>query len=114
MAQQSFNGKGDVKTIAKMIIDEVQAAGVTNSLVGSASRENGDTTVVFLVFEKYYMRASNRASLSLMMIQGRDGTVTIDAVSSGGGQGVFFSFSWGAEEHFMSLLQRILTQRGFY
>ncbi|MEX1307381.1 MAG: DUF6054 family protein [Eubacteriales bacterium] len=114
MAEQSFRGRGDAKVIARMITDEVQAAGVTNNLVGSKIRENGDMTVVLLVFEKYYMRASNRASLSVMISQARDGEMTVDAVSSGGGQGVIFSFSWGAEDNFIGLLQKILTQRGFY
>lgn len=114
MAQQSYSGKGDAKALAKIIIDEVQAAGVTNNLVGSKIRETDGVTVVLLVFEKYYMRASNRASLSVMIAEDGNGFVTIDAVGAGGGQGAVFSFSWGAEDSFVGLLQRILTKRGFY
>ncbi len=97
-----------------MIADEVQAAGVTNELVGSKIRESGGVTNALLVFEKYYMRASNRASLSVMIVEDTDGSVTIDAVGAGGGQGVVFSFSWGAEDSFVGVLQKILNRHGFY
>jgi hypothetical protein len=65
-----------------------------------------------LVFEKYYMRSDNRASLSVMLTQEGD-KVNVDAVGAGGGQGALFRFSWGAEENFVSIVQRILSVRGF-
>jgi hypothetical protein len=65
-----------------------------------------------LVFEKYYMRSSNRTSLSVMLTQNLD-TVYVDAVGSGGGQGALFRFSWGAEASFVSTVARVLQGHGF-
>lgn len=40
-----------------------------------------------MVFEKYYYRAQNRASLSVFITE-IDGRVTVDAISTGGSTGV--------------------------
>lgn len=48
-------------------------------------------TRILLVFEKYYMRASNRASLTVMLTQNED-MIYIDAIGSDGGQGACLVF----------------------
>jgi hypothetical protein len=53
-----------------------------------------------MVFEKYFMRASNRASCTVVLTG--QGARSVDAIGSGGGQGALFSFSWGAEDSFVS------------
>ena len=68
--------------------------------------------MVVMVFEKYFMRASNRVSLTVV-VSGSEGEVQVDAIGSGGGQGAIFSFSWGAEESFAGTVQRILNENGF-
>jgi hypothetical protein len=65
-----------------------------------------------MVFEKYFMRASNRASLTVM-VSGEGETVCVDAIGSGGGQGAIFKFSWGAEEGFVGTVEKILAGCGF-
>ncbi len=113
MASLSMTGTGNAWEIANILIAEVQNSAMSCQLVDRVSRNLGEITYDLLVFEKYYMRSSNRASLSVCVI-GRGAEVLVDAVGAGGGQGVFFKFSWGAEENFVDVVRQILAPRGFY
>ncbi len=113
MSKLTMRGGGSVSSVSSIIISGMQDSGISCELVDRADRHFTDgTRATMLVFEKYYWRASNRASLSVM-ISGKDGNVTVDAIGSGGGTGVFFSFSWGAEDSFCGTLEQILTDHGF-
>jgi hypothetical protein len=108
-----MTGTGNAWEIANILIAEVQNSAMSCQLVDRISRNLGKITYDLLVFEKYYMRSSNRASLSVCVI-GHGAEVLVDAVGAGGGQGVFFKFSWGAEENFVDVVRQVLSPRGFY
>ena len=72
-----------------------------------------DETTYFLVVEKFFFRNSSRASLSIV-IKGDDYGTTIEAVGSGGGQGLFFKFDWGAKESFERAIPKILDNEGIH
>lgn len=112
MAKLSMQGRGDIDQISRVLTSGIQSSGLSCELVDSSHRRIGENSAIFLVFEKYYMRASNRASLSIMLTQNGD-SICVDAIGSGGGQGALFSFSWGAEESFISIVPEILSQHGF-
>jgi hypothetical protein len=112
MASVSLYGKANIQETASLIKQGVINSGVSCELIDSSERNVSSGKVILLVFEKYYMRSSNRASLSVMLIQDGD-TVYVDAVSSGGGQGALFRFSWGAEESFVGVIPTILRGKGF-
>ena len=112
MAELSMTGCGYVQQTVSLITREMQQSAVSCQLVGSTSRLCADTQIHVLVFEKYYWRTSNRASLTVV-VSGEDGNVCVDAISSGGGRGVFFRFSWGAETSFTGAIERILLDCGF-
>ena len=112
MATISIQGKGDINKIASILISGVTSSGITCELTDSAERIIGGNRAKLLVFEKYYMRSDNRASLSVMLTE-NDGTVFVDAVGAGGGQGALFRFSWGAEESFVSIVPSVLSKHGF-
>lgn len=59
----------------------------------------GGFTSCILVFEKYYMRNSSRASLTVT-IHNFDGHTKVTAIPSGGSQGMFLNFDWGAGDQF--------------
>ena len=99
MSRLSLSGKGDIDEISRVLKDGIESSGITCELIGEVSRTIDERAAIMLVFEKYYMRSSNRASLSVLLTQSMD-TVYVDAVGSGGGQGALFRFSWGAEENF--------------
>ena len=69
-------------------------------------------TVHLLVYEKFYYRNSNRATLTVLII-GDDDYSDVTIVGSGGGRGVIFQFSLGANTNFVSGLARILNERGY-
>ena len=71
-----------------------------------------DESTYFLVVEKFFFRNSSRASLSIV-IKGMDEfTSRIEAVGSGGGQGMIFKFDWGAKESFERAIPKILEREG--
>ena len=113
MATLSMRGSGSVSGVSQIVTDGILSSGISCELVGRADRSFSDgTRATMLVFEKYFYRAGNRASISVM-ISGRDGNVSVDAVGAGGGTSVFFRFSWGAESSFVSTLEKILNNYGF-
>ena len=112
MASISLVGKGNINEIARILISGVPESGLSCELIDSAERVLGDQKSILLVFEKYFMRASNRASLSIMLTSDGD-IVYVDAVSAGGGQGALFRFSWGTEESFVGVVSTILSPKGF-
>ena len=71
-----------------------------------------DHKVMVVVYEKYYYRANNRVSLTVV-IEEKDGETFVDATSTGGGQGIIFRFSWGAETSFAKIVVNTLTSTGF-
>ena len=112
MASVSLQGQGDIAEVAGLLQAGIVESGLSCEMIDSVVRKVGQDTSVLLVFEKYYMRASNRASLSIMLTQ-EGSIIYVDAVSAGGGQGALFRFSWGAEEDFVSIVPQILSGRGF-
>lgn len=113
MKQISLEGPGEVYEVVSFLSHEIQNSGISCELVGQTSHQMGNANVVVLVFEKYYWRANNRASLTVVVCGG-NGKVNVDAIGSGGGQGAIFKFSWGAESSFAETVRDILSSRGFY
>jgi len=105
-------GRGSPEKIAGLLTDMLLMSAVSCELVDRIDRKIGDESAILLVFEKYYMRSQNRASLSIMLT-GSDGEVFADIVGAGGGTGVFLRFSWGAEESFEESACAILESLGF-
>lgn len=112
MAKASLRGQGNVNEIANYLIQGIEGHAMSCTLVDCIRRELGAYTVQTLVFEKYFMRAENRASLTVM-VSGDGETVFVDAIGSGGGQGPIFKFSWGAEEDFVAIVPDLLSRKGF-
>lgn len=112
MASVSLTGRGSAVEIAAMLTQEIQNSAMSCELVESIFHDFSETSVTLIVFEKYYMRNSSRASLTVSVI-GHQDQVIVDAVGSGGGQGALFNFAWGAEEDFVGVVEDILRNLGF-
>ncbi|HLR20368.1 MAG TPA: DUF6054 family protein [Tissierellaceae bacterium] len=52
-----------------------------------------------LIFEKYYIRAENRAAL-VVIIDNIKGDTDVRVISTGSSKGFIFNFDWGASEDF--------------
>lgn len=107
-----MNGKGNADGIATLLKEEIARSGLSCELVDHVVRRAGGITIHVMVFEKYYWRASNRASLTVV-VSGDDANVAVDAIGAGGGQGPIFKFSWGAEESFTGTVEHVLRPLGF-
>ncbi|MEA4946545.1 MAG: DUF6054 family protein [Oscillospiraceae bacterium] len=115
MAIRSFAGPGEVEAVAGRLSEEIQGSAMSCELVDSVRRGTaGGDTLYVMVFEKYYMRAGNRASLTVSVCAGPDGHIHVDAIGAGGGQGPIFKFSWGAEEDFTDSVAAVLQPLGFW
>jgi hypothetical protein len=112
MASISMSGIGNGNQIADMLSDEIQNSAMSCQLVDRTSRRIGDLSYCLMVFDKYFMRNSSRASLTVSVLGSGD-TVYVDAIGAGGGQGALFNFSWGAEEDFVGTVEQILRGIGF-
>lgn len=95
-----------------------QAAGIVQSAVSqsiSAQLVNSYTvagtygSVIVLVFDKYFMRNSSRASLTVT-IENLKGFTHVHAAGSGGGESALFRFDWGAGRSFSDSVARALEQ----
>lgn len=93
---------------AEVVMREVTSSGVSVECVGMYRNDSGDgREVVMLVFEKYFMRNSSRASLSVV-IENLTGTTWVGASGSGGGQSSHSTFDWGSGAEFSASVTQAL------
>ena len=60
-----------------------------------------------LVFEKYFMRVSNRVAL-VVLVNNLSGKTVVKSVATGSSQGMIFNFDWGAADDFADNVRDIL------
>ncbi|WP_313893209.1 DUF6054 family protein [Psychrobacillus sp.] len=80
---------------------------ISGAMVDVYERIVGDKQVVVCVLEKYYMRTSNRASVTIT-IDNLEENTKVHAAASGGGAGAFLRFDWGAGDSFVTSVERAL------
>ncbi|HEX9027381.1 MAG TPA: DUF6054 family protein [Clostridium sp.] len=96
---------GQFEEVVNRLHDDIGKSGITMNLVDESNYTCGDTNIAVRVYDKYFMRNNNRASLSLTVVShGND--IFISAIGAGGGQGVFFNFSLGAEDDMVAVVQK--------
>lgn len=78
-------------------------------LVDESDLELGNVKIGVRVYDKYYFRNDSRASLSVTVVgDGED--LMISAIGAGGGGGILFNFSWGAEDDIVSIVESTLNR----
>lgn len=89
---------------AQLVRQRVEASGSSVELVGEyVNRSPDGREVILLVFEKYYLRNSGRASLSVVL-ESLNHQTWVGYLGSGGGQGALFKFDWGTAQDFASVV----------
>ncbi|SES24011.1 DUF6054 family protein [Psychrobacillus sp. OK032] len=100
-----------VSLAPKAALDVLQQHIVQGSISGTIidvyERVVGEHQVVVCVLEKYYMRTSNRASLTIT-IDNLENKTKVHAASSGAGSGAIFRFDWGAGGNFVNSVEKAL------
>lgn len=109
MAKFEKTLSGNFNEIIDKLQNEIMNSGFSMNLVDESNYSLGNTNVAVRVYDKYFMRNGNRASLSLT-VAGQGDDIFISAIGAGGGQGVIFNFSLGAEEELVDIVRYCIEQ----
>lgn len=112
MAELTMRGTGNIDQVFSYLDQAVVSHATTCQAVGTHGAAFGDARIILRVYEKYYMRNSSRASLTVLMTA-QNNVVDVKIVSSGGSGSAIMKFSWGAEEEFVGVAEGALQQIGF-
>ncbi|MGE5677306.1 MAG: DUF6054 family protein [Pseudomonadota bacterium] len=105
--EKTITGKFDA--VVDQLQEDICNSGLTMNLVDESNCTIGDTRVAVRVFDKYFMRNGNRASLSLT-VAGHGDEIFISAIGAGGGQGIIFNFSLGAEDDMVAIVEESINK----
>ena len=110
MAKYEKNISGQFEEILHHLENDISNSGITMNLVDESNYTYGDYTygdinIAVRVYDKYFMRNGTRASLSLTVV-GKGSDIFISAIGAGGGKGIIFNFTLGAEDDMVSEVKR--------
>ncbi|QFF97510.1 hypothetical protein PB01_01055 [Psychrobacillus glaciei] len=97
------------KAALDILQESIVQGSISGAIVDVYERVVGEQQVIVCVLEKYYMRTSNRASLTIT-IDNLENNTKVHAASSGAGQGVFLRFDWGAGGSFVNNVEKALEE----
>lgn len=95
---------GQFEEVVNHLEDDIGNSGISMNVVDESNYTIGDTQIAVRVYDKYFMRNGNRASLSLTVV-GDNGNIFISAIGAGGGGGAIFNFSLGAEDDMVAIVE---------
>ncbi len=107
MAKYEIELHTSAPQLASYLESNIMDSAFSIELVDSSVQRVGDVTVWLYVYDKYYMRNSSRAALTVQIV-GNDDKATVTAISAGGGTGTIFNFSYGAEEDFVGVVEDLI------
>ena len=105
MAKYEKTITGQFEQVVNYLQEDIKKSAMTMNLVDESSYSSGDINIAVRVYDKYFMRNESRASLSLTVV-GDGNKIFISAIGAGGGKGIFFNFSLGAEDEMVAVVQR--------
>ena len=108
MASSEFTVSLSAADAAKALNDGITCGSITGELIDSHTIRSQGGSCFVLVFEKHYIRAGNRLTLTVA-VDDLSGRTRVHAVGGGGGEGLF-RFDWGASESFADAPRRILAK----
>ncbi|WP_027398559.1 DUF6054 family protein [Anaerovorax odorimutans] len=109
MAKYEKKIKGDFQKILSTLHNEILNSGFSMDLVDESNLNLNNVKVGVRVYDKYFMRNGNRASLSLTVVS-EDDNIIISAIGAGGGSGVLFNFSLGAESDMVYIVENCVNK----
>jgi len=104
LAKYEIKISGDFDSVIEQLHQDITNSATTMNLVEESNYTLDNASIAVRVYDKYFMRNGNRASLSLTVV-GHGDEIFISAIGAGGGQGVIFNFSLGAEDELVALVQ---------
>jgi hypothetical protein len=109
MAKYEKTMTGQFESIVNRLQEDIINSGITMNLVDESNYTFGDANIAVRVYDKYFMRNGNRASLSLTVV-GHGNDIFISAIGAGGGQGIIFNFSLGAEDDMVAVVEESINR----
>ena len=111
MAKFERTIQGDFNKVVAELDQAIMGSAMSMNLVDESTFSSGDVRVAVRVYDKYFMRNSSRASLSLTVVD-EGSQIYVSAIGAGGGQGLIFNFSWGAESELVDVVSDCLHRMG--
>ena len=108
MAKMERTLNGDFNEILRRIENGIMKGSVSASLEDSSDFSDGSSRCAVRVFERYSAMGSNRVSLNVTLFEGKDGTIRLSAITSGGSQAMFFKINTFGERAFLEKLAALL------
>ena len=108
MAKMERTLQGDFNEILQRIENGIMKGSVSASLEDSSDFSDGSSRCAVRVFERYSCLGSNRISLNVTLFEGKDGTIRLSAITSGGSQAMFFKINTFGEQAFLEKLAAVL------
>lgn len=102
MAKYETTIKGDLIKFVNYMEDEILSSSSTASLEEKSFVEMNGVKVAVYAYERYSMLGGNRVSLTLTAV-GNGDDIWVNAVSTGGSQGMFVKFNTFGEESFLEI-----------
>ena len=108
MAKMERTLHGDFNDILRRIENGIMKGSVSASMEDSSYFTDGSSRCAVRVFERYSALGSNRVSLSVTLFEGKNGTIYLSAITSGGSQAMFFKLNTFGEQAFLDKLAAVL------
>jgi hypothetical protein len=108
MAKFEKQLKGNYEEVVERVHDDIMNSGISMNLVDENMFNCCGTEIVVRVYDKYFARNGSRASLSVT-IAGKDDDIYVSAIGAGGGKGIFFDTSFGAENDLVGIVEDSLN-----
>lgn len=105
MSKDNFRVSLDALSTLEMIKNSQDSELVHEEIIDVGNRK----MVATLIFEKYFIRAKNRAAL-IVTLDNIEEYTDIRVISTGSSLGMFLNFDWGAADSFVSSVRRSLKE----
>lgn len=100
---------GQFEAVVNYLQDDIDRSGITLNVVEEINYTLGDTNIAVRVYDKYFVKNGNRASLSLTVV-GHGNDIFVSAVGAGGGQGAYLNFSLSGEDDMVSVVRESIRK----
>lgn len=105
MAKYEKTMIGQFDQVMNRLERDIENNAFSMNLVEESNYSSGDVKIGVRVYDKYFMRNESRASLSLTVV-GRENNIFISAIGAGGGKGILFNYSLGAETSMVDIVRK--------
>lgn len=104
---KEYRVSASVRTCADTVESYILNSALSAQLIDRHEISAGGYHVITLVFEKYFIRNSSRASLTIT-IDNLSSSTRVHAVGSGAGTNTLFRFDWGASSNIEAMVGEAL------